>query len=298
MVKMLQQGYSTMVTRTNDDMYRIQKNPEDQDDDCSEEPTDILSKAQSQGRDINQVCISGVGSSMIKNASSVQKNQLQAILGSAPADAISLINQLLIFNPHKRLKADEALHHDYVARFHNPDQEIIMHTNVIIPLNDDIRLAVDDYRNKLYELMSTHHQRPTIRPVFIKQKNVVPEVYSKVSKNTEKYIKSHVNLKQGYISHSEPKMNQQKTHWLHTANIRSDSKVVTQQNTTLPANHRIHSTKAGGDCKVHMKSNSEVPKRRLNPGQTNFYTSFNSYNKNHGIITQSALLELRAAGLR
>ncbi|XP_023312811.1 mitogen-activated protein kinase 15-like, partial [Anoplophora glabripennis] len=254
--------------------------------------------------DINLVCVSGVGSSMIKNASSVQKIPLQTVLGSAPADALSLISQLLVFNPHKRLKADEALEHDYVSRFHDSDQEIIMHTNVIIPLNDDIRLSVDDYRNKLYELMSTHHQRPIIKSVSVRQKTLVPEVYSKVTKNAEKYIKSHVHLKERYVSHSEPKMNQQKTHWLHTANIRSDSKVINQQNVTLPPNHRIQSTKAAGDCNTHnahnahMKSSSEVPKRRYIPSKNNLYTSFNSYNKNHGIITQSALLELRAAGLR
>lgn len=248
--------------------------------------------------DINHVCVSGVGSSMIKNASSVQKIPLQTVLGSAPADALSLINQLLVFNPHKRLKADEALHHDYTSRFHDPDQEIVMRANVIIPLNDDIRLSVDDYRNKLYELMSAHHHRPIIKSVSMRQKKLVPEVYSKVSKNAEKYIKSHVHLKERYVSHSEPKMNQQKTHWLHTANIKSDSKVTNQQNVTLPPNNRIHSTKAGGDCTGQMKSNSEVPKRRFIPTKNNLYTSFNSYNKNHGIITQSALLELRAAGLR
>ena len=238
---------------------------------------------------------------MIKNASSVQKIPLQTILGpGAPTDALSLINQLLVFNPHKRLKADEALYHDYVSRFHDPDSEIIMHSNVIIPLNDDIRLSVDDYRNKLYELMSTHHPRTIHKPVSVKQKIQAPEVYSRVSKDTEKYVKSHVNFKtRSYISHSEPKMNRQMTtHWLQTANIRSDSKVITQQNMSIPPNQRLHSVKAGGDCKVHMKSNSEVPKRKFIPAKNNLYTSFNSFNKNHGIITQSALMELRAAGLR
>ncbi|KAJ8955892.1 hypothetical protein NQ318_005440 [Aromia moschata] len=251
--------------------------------------------------DITQVCVSGVGSSMIKNASSVTKVPLSTVLGpGAPSDALSLINQLLVFNPHKRLKADEALNQEYVSRFHDPEQEIIMANNVVIPLNDDVRLSVDDYRNKLYELMSTHHHRPLVKPVSVKQRFIAPEVYSKVSKNAEKYLKSHVKDR-SYVSHSEPKMNQQRTtHWVHTANIRSDSKVAAQQSTALP-NHRTSSTKAGGDCKpqnVHMKSSSEVPKRRFAQPKSSLYTSFNSYNKNHGIITQSALLELRAAGMR
>nr|XP_023030221.1 mitogen-activated protein kinase 15 [Leptinotarsa decemlineata] len=250
--------------------------------------------------DVNQICISGVGSSMIRNASAVQKIPLQSVLGpSAPADAVSLITQLLVFNPLKRLRAEEALEHEYVARFHDPEQEIVMQTNVIIPLNDDIRLSVDDYRNKLYELMSAHHHRPFINPVSVKQKPIMPQVYSKVTKNAEKYIKSHVNLKdRSYVSQSEPKMSSQKTHWLHTANIRSDSKVIVAQTLQPPVKHRVESVKAAGDHRVQMKSTSEVPKRRFAPAKNHLCNSFNSFNKNHGIITQSALMELRAAGFR
>lgn len=172
--------------------------------------------------DISQVCISGVGSSMIKNASSSHKVSLQTILGSnVPSDALDLINKLLIFNPHKRLTAEGALDHDYISRFHDPLQEVTMQCTVTIPLNDDIRLSVDDYRNKLYELMSTHHRANIVKPITVKPKFIEPEVYSKVSKNTEKYIKSHVNPKdKSYISLSEPKMSNLKPHWSHTVNIR------------------------------------------------------------------------------
>lgn len=236
---------------------------------------------------------------MIKNAASEKKIPLQSILGpNVPSDAIALITELLLFNPHKRLTAEEALEHDYVSRFHDSEQEIIMQSNVVIPLNDDIRLAVDDYRNKLYELMATHHVRPTIKPVTIKQKFLTPEVYSRVTKNAEKYIKSHVTLRdKSYISQSEPKMSHQKPNWLHTINIRSDSKVLNQHSVGPPRN-RIETVKAAGDSKVFMKSHSEVPKRRFTPSKNNLYTSFNSYNKNHGIITQSALMELKATGMR
>ncbi|CAH1117252.1 unnamed protein product [Phaedon cochleariae] len=251
--------------------------------------------------DINLVCVSGMGSSMIKNASSVTKIPLNTILGpNVPPDALALINQLLVFNPHKRLNAAEALEQEYVAKFHDPSQEITMQSNVVIPLNDDVRLSVDDYRNKLYELMSSHHPKPlTVPPVAVKQKHLTPEVYSKVSKTAERYFKSHVTLKdRSYISQSEPKMHNQRAHWLHTANIRSDSKVVLQQSLPVPARHRVESLKAGGDTRIQMKSSSEVPKKRFTPKRNYLSESFNSYNKSHGIITQSALMDLRAAGLR
>lgn len=167
---------------------------------------------------------------MIKNAASLQKVPLISLLGTnIPTDALDLINKLLVFNPLKRLNADKALEHPYVSKFHNTQQEVVMPTNVTIPLNDDVRLSVDDYRNKLYELMSSHSQRTPVKPLITKSKSTTPQVYSKVTKNTENYFKNHVTIKdKSYISQSEPKMNVRKIHWLHTANIKSDSKVMTR----------------------------------------------------------------------
>ncbi|CAH1982150.1 unnamed protein product [Acanthoscelides obtectus] len=260
--------------------------------------------------DLTVVCVSGVGSSMIKNAAAVQKVPLHTLMGSnIRPDAISLINDLLVFNPLKRLTAEEALEHEYVSRFHDPDQEIVMPSNVTIPLNDDVRLSVDDYRNKLYEIMTAHQRRViTTKPNITVKKIFPPEVYSKVTKNAERYIKSHVVKERSCISQSEPRMNnlQHKQHqqWLRTAaaHIRSDSKVMQQTAPSAVSNsstrHRESSLRAGVDYNQQMKSTSEVPKRKVLPSRTNLCNSFNSYNKNHGIITQSALMELRAAGLR
>ncbi|VEN56909.1 unnamed protein product [Callosobruchus maculatus] len=201
--------------------------------------------------DLALVCVSGVGSSMIKNAAAVQKVPLQTLMGTGvPPDAVNLINVLLVFNPHKRLTAEEALQHEYVSRFHDPEQEIVMQNNVIIPLNDDVRLSVDDYRNKLYEIMTVHQRRViATKPNVTVKKIFPPEVYSKVSNSS--------------MRHREASL-----------------------------------MKAAGDYNQQMKSTSEVPKRKFLPSRTSLCNSFNSYNKSHGIITQSALMELRAAGLR
>ncbi|ENN77478.1 hypothetical protein D910_07354 [Dendroctonus ponderosae] len=248
--------------------------------------------------DINQVCISGVGSSMIKNASSAAKLPIQSIIGgAAPTDAIALIEELLVFNPHKRLKAAEALSHDYVANFHDLNQETSMPSHVAIPLNDDIRLSVDDYRNTLYDLMSSQPYRHCTKPSAAKQKLFVPEVYSRVSKNTEKYIRSHVNLKNNnqVMSQSESKIHQKNPSWVKSAQLnKSDSKVPTKYGGL----EKVNILKGDGDCRMHMKSKTEAPKRRITPPKPTLYQSFNSFNRSHGIITQSALMELRAAGQR
>ena len=38
-------------------------------------------------------------------------------------DAVDLIQKLLVFNPQKRLTAEEALKHPYIRRFHNAADE-------------------------------------------------------------------------------------------------------------------------------------------------------------------------------
>lgn len=42
---------------------------------------------------------------------------LKEVLAGAPSDAIDLVEKLLVFSPDKRLTAEEALKHPYVARW-------------------------------------------------------------------------------------------------------------------------------------------------------------------------------------
>ena len=41
---------------------------------------------------------------------------LREVLAGSPSDAIDLVEKLLLFNPDKRLTAEEALKHPYVSR--------------------------------------------------------------------------------------------------------------------------------------------------------------------------------------
>ncbi|XP_072530994.1 mitogen-activated protein kinase 15 [Salminus brasiliensis] len=72
---------------------------------------------------------------------------------SVPPDALDLLQRLLVFNPYKRLTAEQALQHPYVAKFHNPAREPSLDYDVILPVDDDVQLSVAQYRNKLYEMI-------------------------------------------------------------------------------------------------------------------------------------------------
>ncbi|KFP95633.1 Mitogen-activated protein kinase 15, partial [Leptosomus discolor] len=93
--------------------------------------------------------------SVINRMSSRQRVTFEEILpSSTPLPALDLLKKLLVFNPAKRLTAEEALQHPYVKRFHCPAREPCLDYDVILPLGDDIQLSVAEYRNKLYEVLS------------------------------------------------------------------------------------------------------------------------------------------------
>ncbi|KAM9306042.1 mitogen-activated protein kinase 15 [Gastrophryne carolinensis] len=97
---------------------------------------------------------SDYGASVIGRMNLRQKVSLADLLPpSCPPEALDLLSRLLIFNPDKRLTAEEALDHPYVRRFHSPAREPALDYDVILPLDDDIQLSVAEYRNKLYEMI-------------------------------------------------------------------------------------------------------------------------------------------------
>ena len=60
---------------------------------------------------------------------------------------------MLVFNPEKRPSAESCLKHSYVARFHSKKDNLDVGYNVIPPINDDIQLTVDEYRQRLYAMI-------------------------------------------------------------------------------------------------------------------------------------------------
>ncbi|NWU29270.1 MK15 kinase, partial [Dyaphorophyia castanea] len=92
--------------------------------------------------------------SVINHMSSRQRVAFEEIFpSSTPLPALDLLKKLLVFNPDKRLTAEEALQHPYVSRFHCPSREPSLDFDVILPLGDDVQLSVAEYRSKLYEMI-------------------------------------------------------------------------------------------------------------------------------------------------
>ncbi|XP_054276561.1 mitogen-activated protein kinase 15 [Macrosteles quadrilineatus] len=104
-------------------------------------------------KDVESVC-TGYGSSLLQRAPQGPRLSLETLLGGCPSDALDLVHRLLVFNPTRRLTAAQALRHPYLSRFHNANTEPALVTSIVPLLRDDIQLSVDEYRNKLYKVIS------------------------------------------------------------------------------------------------------------------------------------------------
>ena len=78
---------------------------------------------------------------------------LKSLFPKATPVELDLLNQLLQFNPNKRINVLQALDHPYVADFHDQysDTEIACEKPIQIPLDDNIKYTAKEYRQRLYD---------------------------------------------------------------------------------------------------------------------------------------------------
>merc|ERR1712217_512943 len=69
---------------------------------------------------------------------------------NASLEALDLLNGLLQFSPFRRLAANDALEHPYLTVFHNPANEPNSKHTVKMPVSDNTKLSVAEYRTRLY----------------------------------------------------------------------------------------------------------------------------------------------------
>lgn len=87
---------------------------------------------------------------MLESLPPTKPKRLRDVFPTASDDALDLLKSLLHFNPNKRLTAEQALRHPYVSQFHNPDDEPICTKKINIPIDDNQKFSIREYRNKLY----------------------------------------------------------------------------------------------------------------------------------------------------
>ncbi|CAH0403220.1 unnamed protein product [Chilo suppressalis] len=270
--------------------------------------------------DISAVC-SGYGSSLIREQASSgnqTRASLTALLSCACRDASDLVQRLLVFNPARRLSAEMALDHEYVSKFHRERDEPILASDVLLPLRDDKQMSVDDYRNKLYSIMAkgSHSNGHTRKLQPSARTHTLPTTTSKSSKSfnesditrsKSKHISSSADQK------TRPRVNRTldrpvkeyrsdqaiskplkatrayDNQWLETTNCYGDYfQPVTRQS---PSDSDFMS---GKKVSVQHRRNS-TSFSTVTIGGDSEYNGFAGKNQRHGVITASALMDLRTS---
>ncbi|GAB1599419.1 extracellular signal-regulated kinase 2-like [Argonauta hians] len=146
-------------------------------------------------------------SSILENVKVKEKKSLREMLKNVPPEAVDLVLKLLHFNPDKRITVEDSLHHPYVARFHDPSEEVSVVCDVVPSLTDDVLLSVEDYRHKLYEMIVE-------KKLQMKKSNITQRKEKLFSKENQKTLSplitsgkpysASVDAYKGSFHHREP----------------------------------------------------------------------------------------------
>uniref|UniRef100_A0A0K0ELI6 Mitogen-activated protein kinase n=1 Tax=Strongyloides stercoralis TaxID=6248 RepID=A0A0K0ELI6_STRER len=216
------------------------------------------------------------------------RKPLDSLFINCDPNAIDLVYRILSFAPHKRLTVEQCLVHPYVLQFHNPYEEPALNYDVTLPLPDHIQLTIDDYRNKLYELIDTNktdthkisHDNLSIKPTS-KNSNSPPKDYGKKSiiVNGRKFSDTNKDNLYNYDIYNNNN-NNSNNNINNTNKTRPKTMAYSQShNTNFFQPNKIH------DDKSYYKSYQDISKYENNIINDEMVNGYNSYSQsNHSIL--------------
>lgn len=141
------------------------------------------------------------------------------------AEAVDLVRKLLTYHPEKRISVDEALQHPYFAQFHNPLNEMVCQRKIVLPIDDNQKLSLKQYRDAIYECINEQIKHSIKRqktkskkfPPLNKQKSVHIKrskksshgsIYPELREGNAKSIKlKHQSLAENKLRHRQKSIN-------------------------------------------------------------------------------------------
>jgi mitogen-activated protein kinase 15 len=96
---------------------------------------------------------SDLAATMLDTITVTKTRSLKSLYPKADSVELDMLQKLLLFNPDKRMTIEEALEHPYVSEFHEQykETEISCDKVIKIPIDDNVKYTVKEYRQKLYD---------------------------------------------------------------------------------------------------------------------------------------------------
>ena len=91
------------------------------------------------------------GHEVFKLMGKIKKCNKRELVPNGSEQSLDLISKLLEFDPDKRLTIEQILTHPYLSQFYNKKELISSKVKIKIPIDDNQRLSLKDYRNTIYE---------------------------------------------------------------------------------------------------------------------------------------------------
>ena len=91
--------------------------------------------------------------------------------------------------------------HPYVAQFHNPDEEPNCTKKIQIPIDDNQKFSIKEYRNKLYS--DIHKRRKEMRKKILAQHQAYYQQMGRSAGGQSHASSSHAGERSSAASHSQ-----------------------------------------------------------------------------------------------
>lgn len=88
---------------------------------------------------------------MFKVMGKIKKCNRKELIPHASDECLDLVGKMMEFDPEKRISIEQILAHPYLADFYNKKELIPAESKVKVPIDDNQRLSLKEYRNIIYE---------------------------------------------------------------------------------------------------------------------------------------------------